>query len=90
MVSRRQGSGYTAVGRLGGSRSGIRELLFLGVEKAIGKLLSEILLWSGGELLYGFFKLGVEGLEYYKFGIILLYVFTREITIQDHLMHNPT
>ncbi|ENH63724.1 hypothetical protein FocTR4_00017120, partial [Fusarium oxysporum f. sp. cubense] len=74
-----RGSGYAAVGRLGDGRSGTGELSFPGVEEAVGKLLSETSMRSGGELLCGFFELGAEGLEYHKFGIVLLYAFAREI-----------
>lgn len=61
---RRQGSNDAAIYRLRG-RSMAKELLLLGVKKAISKLLSEMLLRSSSKLLGGFFKLSAKGLEDY-------------------------
>jgi hypothetical protein len=60
--NRRRGGSDAAIRRLRG-RSIARELPLPRVKEADGKLLSETLLRSGGELLGGLFKLGVKGLE---------------------------
>jgi hypothetical protein len=88
MLLRRVGPAVACNRRRGGSDAAVRglrgrsvagELPLPGVKEADGKLLSETLLRSGGELLGGFFKLGAKGLEDHQLGVVFFNALAREV-----------